>query len=585
MPLFTKPDGTTTYIPGVYVDTAVASNLPGALPEYLIPVALGAAREGYPYNVGSLINSNEQRVSPFIRIGTTTAARAAFGGDCELTTAIDWAKRHGLGSCYAVCMGALTRASVVATSSTPTNQFTLYPKKFGAPGGHIKVLVTGGNKITITPVLRYSFLTADAASGATRLYVADNSWITEGLSLTIGDNNSANAAYVVSKKGVELSSTGQYSYWIELTSALAAAISTAQYGMVLIYDSGRPEAPDAFGSTQEMFDWINNESQLLGATKAGTWTGAALVNVSVAAIKDISGWGTVTPGTSPAPTASDYSSFVSLMDGSLWDQFIQDERVVPQCFLAITSSSTAHGTMRDWAVAKRTEGYPIRVFTGCAWGDVVTGASDDTNPTYRSANLNNQDIVLCAGGLSKQASCLSLAPTVWGLHVAGGLVHNLTQDLIQATEFERAWDERNSGELTLLHKKGVLTYRMSVGQGGLYVVSQGLSTLQTNASSWNVEGATTPLIMQRTLMDFLSRALKDNLELIQIGQDEVSKDTVGVAIVNLGNRLIKRGVLRAFRITVIELDETGAGWNADWAVQLPVTTDYIGVRTTVLVGE
>jgi hypothetical protein len=50
MPLFTKPDGRTTVIPGVYLDTAIRDGLPRPIPEFHIPVIVADVHEGWPAN-------------------------------------------------------------------------------------------------------------------------------------------------------------------------------------------------------------------------------------------------------------------------------------------------------------------------------------------------------------------------------------------------------------------------------------------------------------------------------------------------------------------------------------------------------
>ena len=128
----------------------------------------------------------------------------------------------------------------------------------------------------------------------------------------------------------------------------------------------------------------------------------------------------------------------------------------------------------------------MSITAGTEWGDTDLTASDSTNPVFRATALNSQDFSLVAGGLDGDPAYLSFAPAVFGRRIEGGVRHNLTNDVIQYSELEVHWDERGSGELTDLHKAGVIAYRLNVEVGSIrFVVSQGISTLQANANSWN----------------------------------------------------------------------------------------------------
>jgi len=590
MPRFTTPDGRTVYIPGVYSEIKVINNLPGPLPAFQIPVIVGEADEAdYPYTFNSVKQAVEDEHTPFVGVGTSSACKTEFGPDSNVSIAMKWAKRHGLPWAYVVAINALTRASVIAQSGGPVTQGTIFAKRFGAVGGHIKLKVAGGNTVTVTPVKRYSLLTANAAIGATRLYVKDATWLSEGDSVTIGDNNTADVAYVVDSVGTELSSTGQIVHYIELTTALAADITTAQYGMVLVYDDDNEETPDAFGDVQEMVDWFNDESDYLGFQKAVTFSNPATLVALAAAtpIKEIAAWSTATPGTSPAATTGDHTTFITNLDASDWDAFALDQQVLPQAFLILSSSSTTHQDWRDWSIAKRTEGYSVSITVGCAWGDTDLGAFDLPATGAATFVVTGPRVSLWAGGLDKIAAYLSLAPAVFGRRIEGGVGHNLTNDVLLYSEIEVRWDERNSGELTKLHKKGVGTYRLSTAGGVIsYRVSQGLSTLQNNATSWNEVDATTPLLMQRDLADFVDRVIKQDLDATQIGGDEIDESTVAAVVVKRCQKsLLRRGYITDFTIQSVALNESGAGWDVDVAVRLPVTSDYIGLRTSILIGE
>ncbi len=148
-----------------------------------------------------------------------------------------------------------------------------------------------------------------------------------------------------------------------------------------------------------MFDWLRNTSQWLDVVEEATWDGTVWIAIpTLTPIKDITQWATVTAGTSPAPTSTDYDDFISDMNSAEWDAFVVAQGVLPRMFLVVDSSNTIHEAMRDWALSMRSEGYPIAIVSGCAWGDHVLGAGNSTAPEWRTARLNSEDFQLCAGG-------------------------------------------------------------------------------------------------------------------------------------------------------------------------------------------
>src|SRR3990172_8147379 len=138
MPAFLDPTGRTRYVPGVYTQTEVVSDLPGPLPEFHVPMIAGDAEWGIPYNVATLQETHED-FAPYRKVGTTSGVQAEFGRDSDLATAARFAKRHGLPTAFYIAANALTRASVIATSAGPISQATVYHRKFGVPGGHVKL--------------------------------------------------------------------------------------------------------------------------------------------------------------------------------------------------------------------------------------------------------------------------------------------------------------------------------------------------------------------------------------------------------------------------------------------------------------
>lgn len=588
MPMIIDPQGIARYIPGVYTDIRVVSNAPGPLPEFQIPMLLGEAPLGHPYNADSLKYAEEPPFTVCKPVGTSAAVATYYGFDSDLNRGMIIAKRHGLPFAYAVCMAALTRTKIAVPSTGPIVQFTLYGRKFGAPINHVRVSAPSGTSIQITGLKSFSMLSANGASGDRRIYVRDNSWVRVGMTLYIGDNDTTDASKVVRSIGNEPDSNGLPRPYVEFTATLGAAFAIADDAIIYELDTANKEISPTLSTVQQLIDWINDNSKILAAHKEiGTFTNSAAV-IAIASdtvLKEIATWGTVTVGTSPSVTSSDYTAFITLMQASAWDQFAIVYGLIPQAFCALDSSSTIHGLLRDWAIDKRAEGSPISVVVGTAWGDTVIAASDDTNPIFRARALNSQDMQLCAGGLDLTAAYLSLSPAVWGRRVGGGVNHNLTNDILFYSSVEKQWDERNSGELTSLLRGGVTTYKLStVGTPG-YRIAEGLSTLQQNTQSWNVGTNDTPLTQQRDLADFVDRVFKNDLEGQAIGAEEVDAATVAGILVRRAQRsLYPRNLITAFRLTSVVLNESGTGWAAQYDVRLPITTDFITGVMNIQIG-
>jgi hypothetical protein len=587
MPSIITPLGRMAYVPGVYSGFDVVSDLPGALPDFQVPIVLAEAEEGYPYDVRSSQEQHEN-LTPWKNLGTSSAAAVWFGLDSDLAVAFAYAKKHGLPQAYCVAMNALTRAKILVTSAGPVNEMTIMPQKYGAPGNWIAIRWASG-VMEVTPLAHYSRLVANAGVGDTRIYLRDNSWVEVDTEIELGSNTVAKITKTVVALGTDLDADGQILYWVEFDSALASGLNTADYALAFSYDDTKTETSPTFGAGegQLLLDWLQNESEFLNGTKHLNFTGTLPIAVAASTpLKDIAVWGAVTKGTTPAMTASDHSDFITLLDASESDLFALENSSVHQAFLVVDGSSTVHASWRDWAIAKRQEGYAVSITTGARWGDVVVGAGDDTDPVYRAGVLNSQDVALCAGGLDRLDAYLGYAPAVFGRRIERGIPHNLTNDDLLYGEVEVQWDERNAGELTALHRGGVLVYRLSIQNTVRYRISEGLATLQANRNSWNETTDDTCLLMQRDLADYIDRILKVDLDEFQVGADRVTADTIAAVVVRRAQlSLIRRSLISSFTITSITLNPSGAGFDVKWTVKLPVTTDFITMITTINIGE
>lgn len=590
---FIEFEGRIYYIPGVYTKTKVASTLPGPLPAFHVPILLGQGVDGHPYDADSKRVTGEPEFSPFLRCNTEAAAASYFGSSTEIHRAMRFAKRHGLPFAFVANLSPMTRASIIAdTVTTNIEQFTLHARKFGPAANWIKIGYAS-NTLTIVPVKRFAMLSANLPTTSTRAYVVGGgieSWLTKGATVMLGANDVTGVSRTIVDTGIEIDSAGQRQHWVELSSAPASACNTAQYAMLVQYATEQTVEVASLSTSQLLIDYFNNSDDYFRAVKHANFTNAAPATIATPKpLKEITEWGTVVKGTAPAPTSSDVTAFIALMNGSAWEQFVDGRGLIPQTYLLAMGDSASHILMRDYAEAERVRGYPISVTVGCRWGDIVVGAGDDTDPTKRASDLNSDSVMLCAGGLDREAAYLSFAPAVWGRRVEGGVAHNLTNDRILFSELETRWNEIEDSELSELARKGVVTQKLSIGQTIARKVSQGSTTLQASAVIWNTADATTWSAMQRDLADFIDVTIRRDFEEGFVGADAVDANAIAAALTRRAEKsLVKRGYLKAengFRITGIALNSAGNGFDVEWAVRLPDTVDYITVTTTILVGE
>lgn len=587
-------NGTRRYKPGTYSKTEVVSNLAGPLPDFLVPVIIGSGHDGHGYDARAKSLANETEFDWYRLCTSAEAVGAYFGYGSDLHKAATFAFRHGLPRAYVCALNPMTRASVLVDDGS-TEQFTLYPRTFGPAGGWIKVAWNGTtNVFSYTRVKRYAMLASDLGSSATRAYVkgtdATTSWLTPGATVIVGSNSVAGASRTITNAGVEIGSTGQKSYWVELSSSIGSACNTSAYAMILQYEDAAVTIT-GLASCQAIIDALNGTAtsaanEDLVAVKHANFTNADPADISSAkAIKEVSEWNTATAGTAPATVDSDATSWVTLMDGGARERFDTTEGVVAYAFLLADSDDTRHGTFRDYAITRAASDdmNQIAIVTGVGWGDKVPGAGDTTAPDYRAATLNSQYISLCAGGLDREAACLSMAPAVFGRWVSGGLPHNLTNDPLIFSHLEVNWTPT---QLNTLLRKGVITYALTYGDTIRYQVAQGLNTLQANATAWNASDSTTPFVMQRDLAEFVNRAIRATLNENQIGADRVDPSTITTRVLRKAAQLDSAGVLKksGFAIVSVDLNATGNGYDVQWSIRLPDTVDYITVTTRVLVG-
>lgn len=584
MPFVTLPDGSIARIPGVYFSTQIASSTPGPLPAFLVPVILGSSFEGHPYNADATAQVGEPKPSPFLFCGTADAAARYYGRGSDIHRAMVWAQRHGLPGAYLASLSALTRASVIADASS-VNQATVVAKKWGAPGGWIKVSYAA-SVLTVQGLKNYAILKSNLSSTATRIELkGDTDWIVEGMVLAIGDNTVAIGSVTVKSKGTDYDASGLPFTFIETVSAFGTAVTIANYAMVAQYDVGNEEVIAA-ANAQALIDGINKSSQLLHAAKHSAFTNAVPDTIaSLTPIKQIVAWVTATAGTSPAATSSDVTAWISLMNASQLTEFLKRTQKKPRSYLLAMGDSASHGLMRDYALNERQRGMPISLDTGGRWGDVVINAGDDTDPLHRTQALNSQDVALWGPGLDYEPPYLSMAGAVFGRRVSGGPNHNLTNDELLFSVLEKQWDEINSAQLTLLCQGGFGTVKLSLGRTFRYRICEGINTLQANAVVWNPTTKDTWSIMVRDNADYVNWVQQVDLEEDQIGADGVNPNTLSIVLRQRADKfLIPRGnITPDYKITLIQPPGNAGVWTIKQQYSVPSPSDFIQLENTILV--
>tara|TARA_R110000824_G_scaffold54028_2_gene149062 strand:- start:15834 stop:17612 length:1779 start_codon:yes stop_codon:yes gene_type:complete len=586
-------NGQKHFIPGVYDKTIVRSSLPGPLPQFHTPLALSRAWQGHPYNADSLKLAGEPPFTPFLVAGTAGTVAEYYGFNSDLHRSMVWAKRHGLPLVYACSLSPLTRASVLVTSLGPVSEFTVYPKSFGAPPGWTKLGWVGGSgTLTIVPVKSFAMVATTLLAADTRIYVqGNNTWLVEGLEITLGDNSIAPVTRTIVQTGNDIAADGRIEYWIEVDAPVGFGFSTASYALVLVYNETGKTVEAGIATGQAFLDFLSQDpaaNQLLVAQKDVGFSDVLPIDIPTpTALNKITAWGAVANGTSPAPTSADVDAYISLMNGGQFDAFAVREQAIPQAYYLGVGDSDSHKSMRDYSTAERVRGFPISVTSGVQWGDTSLVALDDTAPPFRSAALDSENVMLLAGGLDREAAYLSIAAATWARRVAAGPGHNLTNDELIFSEREKSWNQIENGELATLLKKGVSTYKLSFAQTIRYRLAQGISTLQNNQGLiWNENDATTWSTMQRDLADFVNAVIKRDFEESLIGADQVDPNAIAAIMSRRAEKsLLKQSFIKTFTITSIALNSGANGYDVKWSVTLPDTNDFMTVETTILIGE
>lgn len=599
MPDYKRQNGTTTAIPGLaeIIEKVILSGA-GPTPTFAVPVILGDAPYGYPYNYDTAKLSSESAAGPFRSMSSTSIVHSTFGTGGDIPTAFRNAQARGLPMAFVACVAPLVRAKVVATSSGPVNETTFFNKLFGAPGGHTMIKWASGI-LTITPVKAFAMLSVAVATTDVRIFVAGQdeyyspiAWMSPGMTVYLGDNDTANFAVVVDSVGRELDSSGQWKYYFNITAAAGTAVEiSTKYGCVTAYDDATEVSPTfTTGQGQKLVDWVNQYSQYLGAQVESTFTGALPLTVATStAIKDMGAtWGAVTVGTSPASATGDWNTFFTAYQATYYDDFRSRFGLRPRLHLMLSSNSTVHGYARSFVRNMRGAIKPSEFLSGALYTDTVLTASDDTNPTYRTQNINDQDIALFVGKFERLAPYLSLAAYAFGI-LAQGSRQTITRQRISPNGSPfvgRLWDQQNTSELDTIIKGGGITYMLSSGETPEWQFTAGVNTLQDRVTTWSPSVNKTCLIQSRNCVDEYLSGLGAILDSF-VGDVSADQADVGQAI-DTYNRAARdqRGLIVDFGPPSISFDSATALWRVtDLDIDPVVEGLFVALTVNINIGS
>lgn len=222
------------------------------------------------------------------------------------------------------------------------------------------------------------------------------------------------------------------------------------------------------------------------------------------------------------------------------------------------------------------------VFAGNEWGTFQPSTDPTTHPEgdlyRRAAQLNSQNVVLCAPGADNLGSAFSVAPQAMAVLSSTFADINLTNKKIQTYGLEYTYNKAVQDGLIAHGILGVISKRSGK------VLLKGINTLQNNTASggWNIDG-TTWLITQFHLFRYFRRELIFNLDPL-IGARGIVKIKVFAAVKAICDSFVAAGLIESYSIGNITRHPSNEGWIIDGvAISLSKELNYIFPKIEVLV--
>lgn len=562
-------DGKLYEVPGVYGAFEVINLGVTTLPAFNGLLIIGNARQGIPYNATGKLGSEK------IKAFSSVKKAKEFFGVCDLTKAMEEAKRGGAGVCYLATPAQLTRPTVTlkdTTAVTPLDVFSVKPVIYGAPGNdvYLDMEIAGGVlSVSITPPKLTKFLAEDLDGTGKTTIKLDN---VEGLYIgqtIIAEDNGTTTNYAT-KQIVDIDSVNKT---ITLDTALVS-LAQADYARIFVADNDNKVSKN-FDATAgdlltQVLDFIN-QSGILEAERTASHTGdiATLATVSDY-IGDIN---SPTLGVSPVATTTASGDFDNFADAlpQMIEEFTNVTKARVRLLNVISHVSTVHSKFNTVATTLRNQKNSVMIISGCNSGDIALADSNANSPIARAKALNSDQFVLAGHGYEDKAGYLSLAPYLAGMISSNNINHNLTYDSLSFSKVEKFFGESNKETETVKYvRNGVIV--VGTGKNGFYLV-HGYNTYQNHAQLWNESDEKSYLVQQRQLADFVYDSYREEME-AGVGADGYTVNSAKSKGLKKLEQLFNLGYITQYRIT--EAYREGNAVVTVPEVVLAEATDFIG---------
>lgn len=565
--------GVTYVVPGAYSIQEIINAGGNAIPVFNVGVIIGTGISGVPYLAG--IGSPPPLTAPdfILPFSDSALAKQYFGdvGDSNIITAMNFAKKTGAGTVYAINVNPLTALTGgLVANAAPVTAFTLNTtlKQYGVKANDTSLTIATSIH-TIIPPKNVTLLTANSGTGKT-ISVASSDVIDR---LVVGATVYINSNGYVAPVAKIIESKDSVAKTITFTVALATTALIADYARIYQEDTDNQEVSSAALTTPALVEAFYAASEYANIVIAA---GVTLMPVTLAKTS-FQLLTAATKATSPAATASDWQAIAD--NFQRWnEEFAIVNKKYMRVLNIVTSDAANHVSFATLATSMRNISKPIAVIAGVALGDYLLATSNAANPITRAKALNTDAIQLAGFGLDGYAAYLSLAAEIFGIRISNAITHNQTNDLLVASTVEKAYYQEETA-LETLCVNGVMAIKMT--QTG-FKIAQGLTTYQDHAVTFNPDTKMTYLVTLRDLADFDLRLMLELLDQFA-GADGVTREVLSSAVVNASEtELNQLGYITAYQIQSITKD--GNAWTIERSIALESPTDFIGLINTIIVN-